>query len=646
MKAPAKRDFFGSKLLWFSMDLIYNVRGWHKNKRSQQVIMDLISIVTLLGGLALFLYGMNEMSSSLMLASGSRLEVMLERMTSNQLKAIFLGAGTTAVIQSSSATTVMVVGLVNAGLLPLSQTVGLIMGANIGTTITAWILSLGSLGSTNSYFQLFSPSFFVPLIAIAAILIIMFTKNERRRNVSHILMGFAILMFGMQAMSGAIKPLSELPAFQQLFLAFSNPILGMLVGAILTAIIQSSSASIGILQAFALTGAVTYGSAIPIIMGQNIGTCVTALTSSINTSKNARRAALIHLFFNVIGTAVFMSAFYLIHLIRPFSFLNHSLNPVDIAIINTVYKLGATALFLPFRDWLVKFVIWITPDKRGKEESLPEEAAIFSSLDDRFLETPAFAVNQSLQMTRQMAEVVKDQFDKALDLLDDFHDQGFQDNMAMEELIDQYEDRLGTYMVRISIQQLSDKDQRLLTQLMQSLSDFERISDHALSIARSALEMSDKAVCFSQAAIEELAIYKEAVRRLVEITVQAFVRHDLELAFHVEPLEEVVDYLTDELQARHIKRLQDGHCTLQLGFIWMDVLTSMERIADHCSNIAVSMIELAHDSLDQHAFIKRFRQENIFKSMYEEYKSRYPLPDLPQSDYKEQLSLEEDLTKA
>lgn len=605
--------------------------------------MNLLSIVTLLGGLALFLYGMNEMSSSLMLTSGSRLEVMLERVTANPLKAIALGAGTTAIIQSSSATTVMIVGLVNAGLLPLSQTVGLIMGANIGTTITTWILSLGSLGSAKAYLQVFNPSFFVPLIAIVSIMVIMLTQNERRRNISRILMGFAILMFGMQAMSGAIQPLSDLPAFQQLFLAFSHPLLGLLAGTLLTAIIQSSSASIGILQAFALSGAVTYGSAIPLIMGQNIGTCVTALTSSIHTSKNAKRAALIHLTFNVMGTAVFMSGFYLIHLIRPFSFLDHSLNPIDIAIINTVYKISATALFLPFRDWLVKFVIWITPDKSGKDLGLTQETGIFGSLDDRFLETPAFAVNQSRHLTRDLAKLVEDQFKNAMGLLDHYDGQTFHDNQQMEELVDQYEDRLGTYMVRISIQQLRDNEQKLLTRLMQSLSDFERISDHALSVARSAREMSDKAVSFSPGALEELAIYKEAVSRLVAITVQAFVTDDLELASHVEPLEEVVDYLTDELQARHIKRLQEGACTLELGFIWMDVLTSMERIADHCSNIAVSMIELAHDSLDQHAYIQNFRKEAIFKSMYEQYKARYPLPALPVSDYDNPLSLNGEL---
>ena len=565
-------------------------------------------------------------------------------MTSNPGTAVFLGAGGTAVIQASAATTAMVVGLVNAGLLPLSQTVGLIMGANIGTTVTAWILSLGTLGTQNAYLQFLNPSFFVPVIAILSVAFMMFVKDERKRNVSRILVGFAILMFGMQTMSGAMIPLSEHPAFVQLFTRFTNPILGMLVGALLTAIIQSSSASIGILQAFTLTGAVTYGAAIPIIMGQNIGTCVTALTASINTTKNAKRAALIHLFFNVLGTVVFMSGFYLINLIRPFSFLNQTPTAIDIANVKTVYKGSATDLCLPIREGLVRFVTWLTPVKEGEQFDLLEEVSVFAALDERFLETPGFAVSQSRQLTNQMAELVLKQYRISAGLLDTFDGQKLRDSKQMEDLVDQFEDRLGTYMVQISARQLTDREKRILTQLMQSLSDFERISDHALSIAISAKEMSDKQICFSDAAISELAIYKQAVGQLLDTTVEAFIKEDLELATHVEPLEEVVDELTDELQARHVQRLQDGRCTLELGFVLMDVLTSMERIADHCSNIAVSMIELSHDSLDQHAFLQGFRKEHLFAVMYDQFKADYRLPALPVSDYAEQLSLEETLT--
>ncbi len=608
--------------------------------------MDIIGIVTLFGGVALFLYGMKEMSDSLMLVSGSRLKLMLERMTSNPIKAVFLGAGVTAVIQASAATTVMVVGLVNAGLLPLSQTVGLIMGANIGTTVTAWILSLGTISAGNAYLQVLSPSFFVPLLAISSVIFMLFAKDDRKRNISRIVVGFSILMFGMQTMSGALIPMSEHPAFRQLFITFSNPILGMLVGAVLTAVIQSSSASIGILQAFTLTGAVTYGAAIPIIMGQNIGTCVTALASSINTSRNARRAALIHLFFNVLGTVVFMSAFYLVNLIRPFNFLMNSPNAVDIAILNTAYKVSATALFLPFRGYLVKFVTWITPAREGEEEFDPYEAAgVFGALDARFLETPGFAVSQSRQLTNQMAELVRRQYIISVGLLDRYETQKYRDCRQMEDLVDQYEDRLGTYMVQINTKQVTDREKRLLTRLIRSLGDLERISDHAMGIANSAKEMQDGQIRFSDAATGELAVYKQAVCRLLDTMVEAFVNDDLELATHIEPLEEVVDYLTDEIQSRHVHRLQDGYCMLEPGIILVDILTSMERIADHCSNIAVGMIEMSEDSLGQHAYLQRFRKEEVFEVMYEEFKANYPLPPPVISDYAGQLSLEETLVE-
>ena len=605
------------------------------------VIMDIFAIVTLFGGLALFLYGMNEMSDSLMLASGSRLKVVMERVTSNPIRAVLLGAGITAVIQSSSATTVMVVGLVNAGLLPLAQTVGLIMGANIGTTVTAWILSLGTIHLNNSYLRIFNPSFFVPLLTVLAVTTILFSKDNRKRNISRIAIGFVILMLGMQTMSSAVLPLAEHASFQRLFITFSNPWVGLIVGAVLTAVIQSSSASIGILQAFSLTGAVTYGAAVPIIMGQNIGTCVTALISSINTTKNAKRAALIHLIFNVMGTLVFMSAFYLVDYLRPFQFLSHNPNPVDIAILNTAYKIGATALFLPFRNQLVKFVTWITPAKAGEAFDPFEQANVFAALDSRFLETPGFAVSQSRQLVNQMGDLVQRQYAVCVNLINQFDGQKYRDGRAMEDLVDQYEDRLGTYMVQIRARQLTDREKRELTLLMQSLSDFERMSDHALSLAYSAKEMNEKQIVFSDAAIDELAVYTLAVNRLIDITVQAFVNDEMELAMHVEPLEEVIDNLTDELQARHVQRLQDGRCTLELGFVYMDILTSMERIADHCSNIAVSMIELSRDSLDHHAFLQSFRKEEMFGLMFEDYKSSYQLPGLPQSDYAEQLSLEE-----
>ncbi|MFA5585200.1 MAG: Na/Pi cotransporter family protein [Saccharofermentanales bacterium] len=605
--------------------------------------MDIFSIITLFGGLALFLYGMNEMSDSLMLASGSRLKVVMERVTSNPIRAVLLGAGITAIIQSSSATTVMVVGLVNAGLLPLAQTVGLIMGANIGTTVTAWILSLGTIHVNNSFLRIFNPSFFVPLLAVLAVATILFSKDNRKRNISRITVGFVILMLGMQTMSGAVLPLAEHPSFQRLFIAFTNPWVGLMVGAVLTAVIQSSSASIGILQAFSLTGAVTYGAAVPIIMGQNIGTCVTALISSVNTSKNAKRAALIHLVFNVMGTFVFMSAFYLVNFLKPLEFLAHNPNPVDIAILNTAYKIGATALFLPLRGLLVKFVTWITPARAGEALDPAEETDNFAALDARFLETPGFAVSQSRQLVNRMAGLVRRQYALCIALIGHFDAQNYKESRALEDLVDQYEDRLGTYLVQISARQLSDRDKRELTLIMQSLSDFERMSDHALSLAYSGKEMAEKQIIFSEGAVEELAVYTLALNQLIDITVQAFVQDDLELATHVEPLEEVIDDLTDELQARHVQRLQVGQCTLELGFVFMDILTSMERMADHCSNIAVSMIELSRDSLDHHAFLQSYRKEQSFARLFEGYKEIYQIPQLSKSDYAGQLSLEETL---
>ena len=604
--------------------------------------MDIFSFATLLGGLALFLFGMKEMGDGLMLLSGSKLKSMLGRVTSNPVNAVLVGTGITSIIQSSSATTVMVVGLVNAGLLSLSQSVGIIMGANIGTTTTAWILTLGTLGAGSTYLDLLKPSFFAPLIAFFAVGVLMFVKDEKKRNISKIAIGFAVLMFGMQAMSNSVVSLADSPEFCELFIRFKNPFLGMIVGAILTAVIQSSSASIGILQALSATGVVTYGSAIPIILGQNIGTCVTAMLSSINTSKNARRSALIHLFFNVIGSVVFIAVFYSINLFRPFAFLDKSLGAVNIAIVNTLYNTSNTLLLLPFRHKLVRFVTWILPDgKRGEE--VPETENVFGALEARFLESPGLAVAQSRQVASQMAELVKHHYEISIDLLYSFDAQRYQESRDLEVLIDDYEDHLGTYMVQISARQLTDKDSRTLTQMMQSIGDFERISDHAYSIALSAKEMYDKKIIFSDAALNELAVKERALQDLLDMTVQAFRDDDLELAARVEPLEEVIDGLNDELRARHVKRLQDGFCTLELGFIFNDILTGMERIADHCSNLAVCMIELSHESLDHHIFLRTLETSEDFLQMVAHYRREYLLPEVQVSEYAGQISLEESL---
>jgi phosphate:Na+ symporter len=443
-------------------------------------------------------------------------------------------------------------------------------------------------------------------------------------------------------MSNSVVSLADSPEFCELFIRFKNPFLGLIVGAILTAVIQSSSASIGILQALSATGVVTYGSAIPIILGQNIGTCVTAMLSSINTSKNARRSALIHLFFNVIGSVVFIAVFYSINLFRPFAFLDKSLGAVNIAIFNTLYNTSNTLLLLPFRHKLVKFVTWILPDgKRGEE--VPETENVFGALEARFLESPGLAVAQSRQVASQMAELVKHHYEISIDLLYSFDAQRYQESRDLEVLIDDYEDHLGTYMVQISARQLTDKDSRTLTQMMQSIGDFERISDHAYSIALSAKEMYDKKIIFSDAALNELAVKERALQDLLDMTVQAFRDDDLELAARVEPLEEVIDGLNDELRARHVKRLQDGFCTLELGFIFNDILTGMERIADHCSNLAVCMIELSHESLDHHIFLRTLETSEDFLQMVAHYRREYLLPEVQVSEYAGQISLEESL---
>ena len=596
--------------------------------------MDIFNLVTLLGGLALFLFGMNEMSSNLMLVTGSRLRGMLEKLTANPLRAVLLGAGVTAIIQSSSATTVMAVGRVNAGRFPLAQTVGLIMAANIGTTATAWILSLGSIGASTTLFQLFRPSFFAPIIALASVAVIMASDNDRKKNISRILIGFAIIMFGMQIMSDAVRPLSELPGFRQLLVAFSNPLLGLLVGAVLTALIQSSSATIGILQAFAMTGAISFGAAIPIIMGANIGTCVTTMMSSIGTSTNAKRAAFIHLFFNVIGTITFMALFYGLNVISPFSFLVKTPTPVSIAIFSTAYKTAMVALFLPFHKMFVKAATRFLPKKEVSSELLEHED-VFLALDSRFLDTSGFAVDQSRQLTIKMAGLVKQHFKLSADLLSSYDVQSFKDGRQMEDLADQYEDRLGTYMIQISARQLTDRDNRVLSLLLQSLTDFERISDHSLNIAMSAKEMYEKKIRFSDSAVEELGIFRQAVEDLLDMTVLAFSTYDLDLAKKVEPLEEVIDHLQGELRARHILRLKDGRCTLELGFVLADILTSMERIADHCSNIALSMLELSHDTFEQHAMLIKMKQGDHFREMVEGYQTQYALPPIVLESYTE-----------
>lgn len=588
--------------------------------------MDLLSVLNMIGGLALFLYGMNAMGDGLAKTAGSRLEKILEKLTSSPIRGVLLGIGVTAVIQSSSATTVMVVGFVNSGIMNLNQAVGIIMGANVGTTVTSWILSLSGLEGGNLFVQMLKPTSFSPVLAIIGVVFILFSKSEFKKDVGNILIGFAILMFGMNMMSDAVKPLADVPEFTNLFIMFKNPILGMLVGAALTAIIQSSSASVGILQAMCMTGAVSYGAAIPIIMGQNIGTCVTAMLSSIGASKNAKRAALVHLYFNIIGTVLFMAIFYTLNAFVGFSFLEESIGVAGVAVIHSVFNIAATLVLLPFGNGIVKLsCLTIKDDKVAETEIEGEDKTL--ALDVRFLDKPGFAVAQCKNAAVKMAHLTKEAMVQAISLLDNY-DQSKADNvMELENLIDHYEDRLGTYMVKLSAKTLSEFDSQTVSILLHSISDFERISDHAVNIVGTAKELHDKKENFSDKAVEELGVATKAIHEIMNLSFKVFEDEDTILADTVEPLEEVIDNLQVELKKRHIKRLRGGQCTIELGFAFSDIMANYERVADHCSNIAVCIIEVKADEFDTHEYLDHIKADNPeFDQMYKNYKKKYVLP--------------------
>ena len=588
--------------------------------------MDIFSILTMIGGLALFLYGMHVMGEGLSKASSGRMERILETLTSNPIKAVLLGAAVTAVIQSSSATTVMVVGFVNSGIMKLSQAIGIIMGANIGTTVTSWLLSLTGIESSSFIMQFFKPTSFSPILAIIGVALIMFTKNEKKKDVGTILIGFAVLMFGMDTMSGAVKPLANVPEFTQLLTMFSNPILGMLAGTILTAVIQSSSASVGILQALCVTGSVTFSSALPIIMGQNIGTCVTALISGIGANKNAKRAAVVHLYFNLIGTIVFMVIVYAVNGIFKLPFWEQATSPADIAIVHSIFNISATFLLLPFSKALEKLAYLTIRDT--EEQPQTEDASAVSKLDVRFLDTPGLATSQCKEVTDEMAHAAKKALFYALELIENYDEEKAKEIEELETLVDEYEDELGTYMVKLSGKSLSEKDNQTVSLMLHNIGDFERISDHALNIKAACQEMYEKQLSFSDKAKEELAVFSKAVRDIIEAAVKAFENNDSEVAVHVEPLEEVIDSLNAEVKKRHIKRLKKGKCTIELGFILSDITTSFERISDHCSNIAVSVLQLKEDSFETHEYLNTLKAEDniTFSVEYEMMKSRYELP--------------------
>lgn len=585
--------------------------------------MDFFSVLSMIGGLAMFLYGMNTMGDGLAKTAGGKMESILEKLTSTPLKGVLLGAVVTAVIQSSSATTVMVVGFVNSGIMKLSQAVGIIMGANVGTTITSWILSLSGIQSDSFFIRLLKPTSFSPVLAFIGVILLLFTKNSKKKDIGTILLGFAVLMYGMDLMSGAVKPLADVPEFTGLFTMFSNPFLGMLVGALLTAVIQSSSASVGILQALCVTGSVTYGAAIPIIMGQNIGTCVTALISAIGAKKNARRTAFVHLYFNIIGTILFMVIFYGINIFLSFAFLNDAANAAGIAVVHSAFNIAATIVLLPFAKGLERLACLTVRDT--EEEAAGEKGLLL--LDDRFLEKPAFAVAQAKMAGFEMAELAKRSLLDAASLLNKYDEDKAERVVEIEGRVDHYEDELGTYLMKISSKDLSEDDSRTVSILLHCIGDFERISDHARNIKENAEEMHKKGLAFSETAKKELEVFHRALTDIVERAIEAFETQNVELAKKVEPIEAVIDTLNDELKKRHIERLRRGVCTIELGFVLSDLTTNYERVADHCSNIAVCLIEAVYNGFETHEYLEKLREEGgAFDEMFEKYEARYELP--------------------
>lgn len=581
--------------------------------------MSIFNVLTLFGGLAMFLFGMSVMGDGLEKSAGSRLKIILAELTSSPLRGFVLGLVVTAVIQSSSATTVMVVGFVNSGIMSLRQAIGIIMGANVGTTATAWLLSLSGIQGDSMLMQLLKPSSFAPVLAVIGIVMYMFLKNGKKKDVGSILLGFAVLMAGMESMSGAVEPLRDAPWFTGLFTLFTNPLLGVLAGALLTAVIQSSSASVGILQALSATGAITFGSAIPIIMGQNIGTTATALLSSVGTNKNARRAAIVHFYFNIIGTGVFLTGFYVLNAIFHFDFLANPIDQPGIAIVHTIFNLTCTAVLLPFAGALEKLACaTIKDDEKGEDE--------FQLLDERLMVTPPVAIAQAKKLTVRMAELSCDSMNKAIDMVEHYDPQIGKYILETENKIDEFEDRLGTYLVGLAAQNLSQADSREVSKMLHIIGDFERISDHSCSTLKAAEEMADKKIHFSDEAMNELRVIGSAVKEVLGMTQDCVARENLSLAVQVEPLEQVVDYLKDQMRTRHILRLQEGSCTIELGFIFSDLLTDYERVSDHCSNIAACMIEMEHGSVDTHSYLGAIKSsDENFALNYQEYRKKYTL---------------------
>ena len=579
--------------------------------------MSIFDVLALIGGLCLFLFGMNIMGDSLERRAGDGLKTLLGKLTGNKLKGFLTGMGVTAVIQSSSATTVMVVGFVNSGIMTLKQSIGVIMGANIGTTVTAWILSLGGISGDNIFVKLLKPMSFTPILALIGMILLMLGKTSKKKDTGMILLGFATLMFGMNAMSDAVSGLANVPEFQNLFLMFKNPILGVLVGLAITAILQSSSASVGILQALTVTGQVSYGAAIPIIMGQNIGTCVTALISSVGANRNAKRAAVIHLSFNIIGTVVWLTVFSVLSLILKPAFLDSSASYLGIAVAHSIFNILCTLLLLPMSSLLEKLALKLVPDAKVKEEQ--------SELDERLLVTPSVALERCNSIAANMASDAIESFDIGLDNLFDPNRKNADRIRELEDKTDHYEDILGTYLIKLSKNQISDTDSATVSRLLKVIGDYERIADHSINLLESADELAEKKIEFSANARKEMETMCQALREILQLSKQAFVENDLEAANKIEPLEQVIDDLKDHLRNQHILRLKDGTCTVEAGFIWADILTDLERVADHCSNIAACVIDTAHNNMNLHMSVREMKEGSDFETLYSVYSKKYEL---------------------
>ena len=588
--------------------------------------MNVYDILNLLGGIALFLFGMHTLSASLEKLAGGKLETWLEKATSKPIKGVVLGAIITAVIQSSAATTVMIIGFVNSGLMKLSQAIGVIMGANIGTTATSWLLSLQSISGSDgfSFLNILKPTTFTPVLAVIGVILIMFTKSDKKKTIGMILAGFAVLMFGMNSMSSATAGLAENETFCNILMMFSNPVLGVIAGAVLTAVLQSSSASIGILQSIAIsTGKVTYSVALPLLLGQNIGSCVTALISSVGANKPAKRVAFVHLYFNVIGTVVFLSIFYLLNAFISMPFMEESLNAVGIAVIHTGFNVLATALFLPFTKQLEKLACLTVRDDSNDEKLTP------MLLDERLLKTPSVAIEQCRNVCIRMARLTQETLKTSMEVVTTYDAKKCAEVIDNENAIDIFEDKIGSYILKISSKDLSENDSKIVSSMLHTIGDLERISDHAVNIVEAAEEMHSKKIKFSQQALRELPVIVNAVSEILDMSINAFVNNDVNLAKNVEPLEDVIDQLRSDLKTRHIERLRNGKCTIELGFILQDLLTNFERVSDHCSNIAVYLIQISDNSMDTHEYMNELKKldRSEFMDEFNDYKNKYILPE-------------------